>query len=754
MRISLAMALLLLPTALFAQSVPATTKPPAVSVTLVYHEDNTGIFDVKDANKVSVVPLPQDGDKLKEGWTVITGPGDVAELKLDHTSTIIKLAGSTNFTIGKLRTATGGQDVFALGVGRVRTVAGKASGKDQYQIKTQSAVCGVRGSDVVIESLDGIGARLCTLEGTGWIQNAAGDALDVTQGFEADTLATEFRTFEIPPDILQGLLNDMKFTRLDVNETLAVNKDYQVSLKQGGEGTPSESTKPPAPQSNSTMDNILTALGDILGFEIGSLNVPDPDNPGKTLTYAKAVFSPTFTIGKVKTALYLPVIYQGDMFNQGEWYRPAGNNEWSFGQDQHGQTNQLADAGRDLLLKIRYIEYGTQRDPFFLKVGNLNDITLGHGLVMRNFANDADFPAVRHVGINIGADFKGGGFEAMVNDVAPDIVGDSLNPPDIMGLRLYFRPIPSLRLAIGISGVVDMNPARDYVDPANGVVTPDPDAAGNPIFLYPGVDLDMPFVETNSFGLVAFADVAALAPYFRTVPIEPAYAGIATGFVKNAVYDKSAQVPLKNWGSAAGIFGNLIIPGLTYRVEFRYYTGAFQPTFYGAGYERGRSQYVKNVLDYVRDPTADAWNGRNMGFYGEGGFRLNRIFSLGINYFWPWTIDSSGKFTADPNETDHFGIRFNLEKGVIPVVNLWGSISYERTNFIPELSHGGLSGSLFDANTVVSAQVNYPVSPIMDVSLIYTTTAARDAHGNLYYKPGAILPEMSTSLAIQTQVHL
>ena len=68
---------------------------------------------------------------------------------------------------------------------------------------------------------------------------------------------------------------------------------------------------------------MLTALRDILGLEIGSINVPDPNNPGRTLTYARAVLQPTFTLGKVKTALYLPIIYQGDMFNMSDWYQPG-----------------------------------------------------------------------------------------------------------------------------------------------------------------------------------------------------------------------------------------------------------------------------------------------------------------------------------------------------------------------------------------------------------------------------------------------
>ena len=142
-----------------------------------------------------------------------------------------------------------------------------------------------------------------------------------------------------------------------------------------------------------------------------------------------------------------------------------------------------------------------------------------------------------------------------------------------------------------------------------------------------------------------------------------------------------------------------------------------------------------------------------MGIYGEAGLKLNKLFSLTLGYFWPWSYDH-GVITGDPTQ-DHFIASFSIEKGVIPIVNIWGSVSYERTGFVDTLQTTGLSGALFDARTVVSAQVNYPVSPIMDVSLIYSVVAARDANGNLTYTTAPyLLPDMNTSLSIQTSIHL
>jgi len=239
-------------------------------------------------------------------------------------------------------------------------------------------------------------------------------------------------------------------------------------------------------------------------------------------------------------------------------------------------------------------------------------------------------------------------------------------------------------------------------------------------------------------------------PFFRDVPTDPAYGSIKKGLATEAFLDSSAKMKVKNWGAASGIFGNLVFPGFTYRLQYQVYTGQFRPQFYDSGYERNRGALVLSTLEYLKNSAATSET-YNMGIYGEGGFKLDKIFALSLGYFWPWEYDpSKGGFGAGDPHTDHFIARFSIQPGVIPVINIWGSVSYERTG----LAAAGLTDALFDANTVVSAQINYPVSPIMDVSLIYTTTAARDGSGNIIYENNSILPKMTTSLSIQTMVHL
>ncbi len=701
----------------------AAAKAP--SVVLAYFEDASGTLAVKDDKGRALDP--EVGLELKKGWQVVTAAGDYAELELPHNGTIIKVSQKTTFRVDGLQTDADKSSVnaFTLSVGKIRAVAGKATGKEQYRVTTQSAVCGVRGTDFAMFSDLFENDSTYVFQGKVSLRNLmTGQEIEVGKGMMANALASLFQAIEIPNDLFQNLMDELDFKSLDMNSV------PQLGAGEGGEG----GEAPPPPMKSSFLDGVMAKLREILGMEIGSVTISGE-------TWAKVVVQPAFTVGKLKMGLYLPLIYQEDMFDPSKWYKPAGNNEWSFGTDKSGALPIVADVVSDVFLKIKYVEWGSQRDPFFFKLGNLDDITVGHGLIMRDFANDADFPAVRRVGLNLGVDLKSWGFEAMVNDAAAI---------DVFGGRVYVRPIPNFRGAIGVSALVDIAPAQDYFDGSSV----NPVAAGRPIFINPGVDLDIPIVESKVFGIVAFADAAVMLPYFRTAPT--AAPVILPGFAWNAIYDANDPVKVKNYGIAAGVFGNLVFPGLTYRLEFRDYTGAFKPQFYSTGYERSRNSFVQDVMDYLSDTSDPAWNTTTMGIFGEGGFTLEKIFSLELSYFWPWEVNPITHAVTTSDE-DRFVARFTLEKGVIPVVNIYGSVSYERTKFVPTiLQRGAAAGlNLFDANTVVRAEVSYPAAPTLDVRVLYTTTAKRDpVTGELVYQAGALLPDMDHSIAIETSVHL
>ncbi len=90
----------------------------------------------------------------------------------------------------------------------------------------------------------------------------------------------------------------------------------------------------------------------------------------------------------------------------------------------------------------------------------------------------------------------------------------------------------------------------------------------------------------------------------------------------------------------------------------------------------------------------------------------------------------------------------------IPVLRLSGAFSYERTGFAQTLL-GGSGATLFDADTVVKAELAYPlVEDMLDVVLFYTMTPMIDQDtGAVQYEPGSTwLPRMVTNLTVETRV--
>ncbi len=724
----------------FAQAQKPSAAAP--SVELVYFENTSGNMSVFDQKKKPVEF--EIGSTIQAGWTIVTEDGDIAELKLVPNGTIIKISQMTNFTVTSLQGQSGGTNAFALGLGKIRMVASKATGGEKYAVKGPTAVCGVRGTDFGMEVVPGASETAYVLDGLiDYTIEKTGQTIQIAKGMMADALSAAFSAVQIPSAMLQSIQNDMNFKKLSTADVPTAPLVSEAAPSETAPATP-PALPPETPAAGTPsgaaavtpgpLDGVLSWLKDVLGMEIGSITI-------NNVTYGKAVLSPTFTIDKLKLGLYLPIIYTSDMLNPNDWYRPAGNFEWDFGFG--GAEWDPWDTLNDVVLKIKFIEWGDNRDPFFFKAGNLNDITLGHGLVMRNFANDAEFPAVRRVGLNLGMDFDFVGFEAMVNDAAN---------PDILGARVYARPIPGFKAAVGLSLVTDLEPAEGLNMPM-GPVTLTADMIGNPIFFNPGIDLDVPVVESDILSLVGFADAAVLLPYFRT-DVNPLLGAIPAGLAVKAVYDETATMPLRNYGVAAGVFGNVLM--VDYRLEYRYFTGTFTPAMYDTAYERSmRKAYAVGLIGYLNNPTDPQYNQLKMGIYGEGGFKLDNICNLTIGYFWPWGFDTTGNIVE--LDTDHLTIGFTLEKGVIPVVDIFGSVTYERTRFAKTLgemiSGTATTFNLLDANTVVKAKIGYAVAPTLDVILLYTTTARLNPDGTPVYGASGFLPEMNTTLAIETSVH-
>ncbi|TFG85466.1 MAG: hypothetical protein E4H20_00020 [Spirochaetales bacterium] len=690
-----------------------------------------------------------EGDALPIGSSVRTGSTTTVELRLSPNGTLIKIAKSTTFRVEGLATPQDNRNGFTLLTGKVRAVAAKGS---NYEVYTASTVAGVRGTDFSMSYEEGKKAMLLVARGAVEFGKRSADGISqsfvvnagqfadffgsfVPQAFNQAVYDAEYGDMEIDPARMPpSALEDAAASPTEEGDGQPV--DAALEDTEDGEAAASEETSPAAPESA-----FVTWLREALGMEIGSITINEQ-------TYAKAVIQPTIKLGKLKTALYLPIIYSKNLFDPSDWYHPNGNDEWSFGTDIGWSSDPwgaFKDAAADVALKFKYIEYGQPLvDPFFIKAGNLNDFTVGHGLVMRNYANDTEFPAIRRLGLNIGMDLGSWGFEALANDLAQ---------PEIFGGRLYLRPVPDFKLAFGLSAVADIAPASIFntvADPNIGA-----DTYGDPIFIGAGVDLDLPIITTSILGIRAFSDFAAMLPIVRNDVTAGDYAGlIDQGAAFDMIYADGA---LRNWGAAAGFMGNVLF--IDWRLEYRYFTGAFRPAFFDSGYERSRADRTIEWSEYLSGNTAVDQSPSVMGIYGEGGTSIfNDKLNLTFGYFWPWSADADTLSQQAAMANDYFKAVLTVKKGLIPIINVSGAITYERKNFVPTLIGSSAGGySLFDENTVFSGELVLPVpgAPNLDLAFIVTTVIARQDNGDVIYRdaPTNTKPEIKPAVTLETRLH-
>ncbi len=677
---------------------------------LEYYEDDTAL-EITDASGTPITDIYY-GMELQDGDTIRT-KGTVAELRLDPNGSIIKLAQDTVFTIENLQKTDSDSNDFKLAAGKIHAIAARA-GFAHYRIITQSAVAGVRGTDFGVISIPGSKEEAFVLNGLiDYTKLSTNQTISVGSGMVADALSDVFKAAAASQEQLKNLVKDVVFTKLDPSkvpghEPKAEKKQPETKTDNGAaDNKKAEESKKPTKQeiARQAKNNTMSAITKFLKLEIGTVSINEK-------TWSKAVIQPTFNLGKLKLSLYLPVIYATDLFDPNDWYKPEGNNEWSFGTDQNTWPDRAQDFFSDLFLKIRYVEWGKQRDPFFFKIGNLNDMTLGHGLIMQNFANDADFPSIRRVGLNLGIDSGKVGFEAVVNDLAD---------PEIFGGRFYVRPF--WKLALGVSSVMDIDPAS-AADPAAGVPADTKVISG-------GLDADLPIFENDVLSFILFSDIAGMVPYQNG------------SFQTDALYDKDTKT-FRNYGWKAGVFGNILF--IKYNLEYRYFDGIFKPNLFNTDYERMRGIYIDQIDRYLQDPTASPlYNKKTMGIYGEAGFGIKDMFNVKLGYMWPWSEDSSFK-----DLDDELLLKLEILPDTIPVVGLYGSVSYQRTGFIQTIMNNG-SADLFDANTVVTGELIYPVSPMINLAAVFTTSVLTNSDGTIKYKDDGS-PDIVPSITIETRL--
>ncbi len=692
------------------------------------------------------------GMGLSPGDRISTENASV-EIRLEPNGSIIKIAPYTQFTLHALQDRDGAAaHSVGIGRGKIRMIAARYVDREsRYELRTPSAVAGVRGTDFGVSIVPApeeepeattLSEEVFVFDGEVIFRNIETDeAIFLSDGQRADIRSTEFLPVTMTAVEEEERKRPLEFSRLDPASVPGASAQPQPEPVDIAPAPPEPEVVVPE-EEDGFFDRFFGKLAEISALEVGSITINEE-------TFARVTFQPYLSVGKLGVAFHLPITYRENLVDPGEWYRPNGNNEWSFGTDQNWNSEPLTglrDLGTDLALKIRYLTYAERDNPFFIKAGNLSTMTIGQGLLMRNYANDADFPSVRRIGFNTGFDLKSWGLEAMVND---------LTDPYIFAGRMFFRPAaPVIPAAVGLSAITDIYPGRSIsLQDRDGTPLDEPylsamEAArqGEPIFLNVAMDLEIPLTTGDLFGLTGFAEAGGLIPYLRE-QTELGSETLNSGFKTSALVDFSSG-DLKNFGWTVGARGDIAL--LEYRLEVRRYDGIFRPAFYGPNYDRLRSRYAAETVSYLINTSADEYGKTTMAVAAELSARLREILVISGGYTWPWEIDGDGNWSGSNDDELFAGV--TVGEGLIPF-GFTAGMEYRRTHFAATIAErkGFEKAHLFDAYTSLDSFVRYPLSDIVDLEARLTTAVVRDNEGNIVYNRRGD-PRIAPVLAIQTRI--
>ncbi|MBN1834947.1 MAG: hypothetical protein JW820_03790 [Spirochaetales bacterium] len=399
---------------------------------------------------------------------------------------------------------------------------------------------------------------------------------------------------------------------------------------------------------------------------------------GTTVTYQSLSLSPDLAVGKFGIGLDVTLNYT----TTGDPLGPPPADGFEF----YVRREDWVPAGDQTFLdvylpKIKYVRWGFKGDPLYIKLGSIDDGTLGNGFIMGGYDNTLFLPDLRIFGLAFDLDgalfnFPYLGLETFVGNLARF---------DVMGFRTYVRPlagteIPVIRnLQVGGSAALDLKPGLHSeaagADSAEAVV------------LYGG-DLRLPILATPVVSLVTYADVARLHNN-------------------------------ESWGGAVGLGGRLF-GFLTYGAQARLHEASFVPSYFDFAYD---------LFRYEEDPPGTP-TGRYAVATGprDSSFVAGYLGTLGFSLFadlLAFKATVQGPFMK-PDPTDpgnplndpHLTMVLVLAEGLVPNVSfeaLWDKSSIQ--------SWGDLVSPV---DAVIQGRLNYSIGAAV-LSLLYQVRYEPDA---------------------------
>ena len=376
--------------------------------------------------------------------------------------------------------------------------------------------------------------------------------------------------------------------------------------------------------------------------------------------YQRISLMPELTFGKFGIAfdLYMRFNFANGTFNLYE-------------EDWVPDKPTFTDIAGLYLQKFRYIRYGFKGEPLYIKLGSIDDATLGNGFIMGAYSNTLFLPERRIMGLTF--DLDGGLFNFPIIGLEFH-VGD-LSSFDVIGGRLYVRPlaltnVPIFKnLELGGTVAADTDPYR-YADSVkkfeavgDGI---DPEKAKMWAL---GGDIRIPLINASLFTLDVFGDIATLKA--------------------------------ESLGGAVGVDGRLIHI-ILYGAQIRFIGDDFLPVFFDSSYDISRPERYALIEGDLSTPGFTGWLGT------LGLSILNDLLVLLVSVEGPFgkIDDIEDNFLNYP----HLRGSLQLKEGLIP--GFFFGISYEKMFLRKFADLGRPEGA------IARATLNYRTGPTL-ISLFY-----------------------------------
>ncbi len=362
------------------------------------------------------------------------------------------------------------------------------------------------------------------------------------------------------------------------------------------------------------------------------------------------------------------------------------------------------DTVADVLRFVRYVYVGQRdrRGPYYLRLGQLFDTTLGHGTLVHRYRNDVDVNRWR-VGFEALGRYQGYGAHAFVGD---------LTEPYLSGLRATVRPLelilgkqPLMGLEVGTSLVVDARaPVSLCQNRVNEVGDVDPTCL-RPSDVMPGENVR---IGLDAEGLPAVAEDRALVLW----GLDVGYDVVSTGglLIRPYIDFNLIAALAEGWGFHTGILWQFRFPALIdtlvidLRTEYRAVAGDYMGPYVNSIYEieRFRSLRTRGPLGPVPKFAAQcqaAADGDCRGGDARQGYFLELLAGFPR---WVFLGGELLQYSDGPDGT----FRLSLEVPALQVVQF--RASYFRVN-VADL------GDLFevDERSAVVARARVPVWSII-----------------------------------------